>query len=676
MRRALLVGALIAAGCGGEESPPVAATSSSSGTGGSGGGVPTDAGAVLPCPPGELQVGDACVAPGVPADGCAVGFVHEDMACVAVLPAQPCGPGTYALPGETTCHGVGSVPQGKWGDIVTASDTQFVDATFVGTSNGSQAAPWTTIQQGVAAASGTATVAVAAGVYAGTVFVDKPITLWGAGAGFVAIGGGGGPAVQVLGAAAQVRGVSLTGQTGVAIYDTAGAVVREVHVHDCTGNGIVVAGAEATVDASLVENVVEAGIAAPDASVTVTGSVVRDVAPNAMAEWGAGILAWSSLASKKSVVVRGSLVERTSSYGIVTQDSLDTLVEDTLVRDVEVMPSNGDNGIGINQWWVGGGERASLVVRGTVVERSHTNGVVAWGGDITIERVTVRDVSAPDTADQWGAGIGIMVDDFADGVAAVGVVRESTVDDGHRVGVEIWGSEAELERVLVRRPRPKSNGEHGFGVLASSQLVSGLPSALTWHGGRIEDANQGGLTIMGSSGTIDSVAVLRTEPNGSGALGVGIAVITSYITGTTASAEMTRVVVDGAHGGGIVVGGGDLVLADALVRNIEKQPNVDDFGDGIAAAATIVWVPGHIPTTLELTRATIESVPRAGVSCFGADIVMRGTLLDCNEIDLDGEVIEDHDFTFDDAGGNHCGCGDERRDCKVLTTNLAPPLSL
>ena len=102
----------------------------------------------------------------------------------------------------------------------------------------------------------------------------------------------------------------------------------------------------------------------------------------------------------------------------------------------------------------------------------------------------------------------------------------------------------------------------------------------------------------------------------------------------------------------------------------------DDFGDGIGAAATIVWLPGYLPTTLTLTRATIENVPRAGVSNFGASVIVRDTLLECNAIDLDGEPFEGNPFRFSDEGNNDCGCTDNRGPCKVLTTNIEPPLSL
>jgi hypothetical protein len=666
--RTVFIAALVVVACGGEESEPQAA--------GGSGASPEGAGAVLPCPAGELLLDDGgCAAAGVPEDGCGSGFVHDDATCAAPVPT--CGPGSYAFVGERSCRVLGTPAAGKWGDIVVAGDTQYVDGAFSGANNGSASAPWTTIQQAVAAAADGAVVAVAAGTYVEAVFIDRPITLWGIGAAAVSIDGGASPAIYVNGATAEVRGVSLTGAMGANVVNATDVVLRDVRVHDCAGRGIVVfPDASVSVESSLVESVTDLGIAAQGGDVTLVDSVIRDVAPLATGEWGAGLVAWSSLVSTQSIVVRRSIVERTYSFGISVHDGVDTLVEDTLVRDVEVTPVNGDNGTGLAQSWPDNTEtRASLTVRRSVFERLHQQGVVLHGGDATIERVTVRDCVPPNTEDEWGAGIGIMAIDEAGRAPSHAIVRESTVDDAHRVGVELWGGVADLERVLVRRPRMKSNGQHGFGVLASSQPNSGLSSGLTWRGGRIEDAHQGGLTIMGSPATIESVAVVNTHPDEHGALGVGIAVLTDYITTIRASAEMTHVVVDGAHAGGIVVGGADLTLSDAVVRNIQKQPNVNDFGDGIGAAATIVWLPGYLPTTLTLTRATIESVPRAGISNFGATVSLRDTLLECNAIQLDGEPIEGNPFHFSDEGNNDCGCADSREPCKVLTTNIQPPLS-
>src|SRR6185436_18257188 len=101
MRVPTLLWFALAAGLGCGESPEgTGAASSSAGAGGSGCGVP------------------ACDAAGVPADGCPAGFeADEDHGCTAILPADDCAPGTFAVPGETACHDVAPCAEGSWGDI-------------------------------------------------------------------------------------------------------------------------------------------------------------------------------------------------------------------------------------------------------------------------------------------------------------------------------------------------------------------------------------------------------------------------------------------------------------------------------------------------------------------------------------------------------------------------------
>jgi hypothetical protein len=680
----LLASAYVAAGCGGDDSetspPGTGGSGATGGSGGQGGSVTSSAGAVLPCDPGELLAEDgSCLAPGIGVDECSAGFEHEDAACSAILPASPCGPGTHALPGETQCHAVGSCGSGSWGDIPVDANTQYVDQSFGGASDGSAGAPWTSIQQGIATAADGAIVAVAAGSYP-AVTIDHAVQLWGVCADDVAIAGGSQPAVTVnAGLSAHIEGVSLSGgDLGLALNSTSAVTARRLWIHDTGAPGLQASGETTalTLEESLIENVVEFGVAAPLGQVTIVDSTIRDVASNSAGDWGAGLLAWGSFASPQAIVIQRSVIERTHSYGVAVQAVTDTSIEDCLIRDVE-LNSFGAVGTGIWQLWTDGdGARATMSIQGSVLERLHASGIAIWGGDASIDRTTVRDIDPPTTIGEWGAGIRFYSNGEGSNAPPIGLVTRSTVDRAHRAGIELWAAEAELERVLVRQPRTKTDGQHGFGVIAFDHVDTLEPSLLSWRGGRIEGASQGGVVISGASGSLDGVAVLDTQPTGTGSFGVGISVITDFLTGVPADAVLSRVVVDGAYAGGIVVGGGDLAVTDALVRNVKKQVNVDDFGDGIGAAATIVWLPGILPTSMSVVRATIEGVPRAGVSNFGASVTIEGTRLDCNSIDLDGEVVDDEPFAFDDQGGNECGCGAERWDCKVLTTNIDPPFAL
>src|SRR5579859_5699714 len=139
------------------------------------------------CRPGELQASDGhCEPAGIPPDRCGKGFEPDgNRGCVADLPGAACPSGTMAVPGETMCREVAPCGAGAWGDIPVESNTQFVDASFTGTSDGSMKAPWRTIQQGIDAAASGAIVALAAGSYAenvtfrGALGSGKPVRLWG-----------------------------------------------------------------------------------------------------------------------------------------------------------------------------------------------------------------------------------------------------------------------------------------------------------------------------------------------------------------------------------------------------------------------------------------------------------------------------------------------------------------
>src|SRR5262249_13528515 len=135
-RTAILLAAAVA-GCSGEDGSVAAASSANGSSGG-------DAGTCLD---------GACTDVGVPADGCATGFEHDDAhGCRPILPATDCGSGTLALPGETACHDVAPCGQGRWGSIPVDATTQYVDASYAASdSDGTSERPWRTISAGITA---------------------------------------------------------------------------------------------------------------------------------------------------------------------------------------------------------------------------------------------------------------------------------------------------------------------------------------------------------------------------------------------------------------------------------------------------------------------------------------------------------------------------------------------
>src|SRR5262249_41173450 len=90
-----------------------------------------DAGADAGCEPGETPSGDTCAPPGVPPSACAQGFEPDGAnGCRAVVPPEVCGPGTMAVPGETSCREITPCGSGTYGDAPVDGSTVYVDASF------------------------------------------------------------------------------------------------------------------------------------------------------------------------------------------------------------------------------------------------------------------------------------------------------------------------------------------------------------------------------------------------------------------------------------------------------------------------------------------------------------------------------------------------------------------
>ena len=93
------------------------------------------------------------------------------------------------------------------------------------------------------------------------------------------------------------------------------------------------------------------------------------------------------------------------------------------------------------------------------------------------------------------------------------------------------------------------------------------------------------------------------------------------------------------------------------------------FGDGIVVGAQ----DGFGASQVTLTGNRIEASARAGLSNFGSTITFASNALVCSVFDIEGEDYMGAAFSFDNQGGNLCGCPDANGKCKVESANLEPP---
>jgi hypothetical protein len=627
------------------------------GCGGDGNPSPPAAGL---CEPPNRVVGDNCLEPGVQDDGCPAGtlgqpdgscrpagMLAEDCPdafdhvpfeeqiegasaiaghCEPILPAEPCPKGQMAVPGETACHPVMPCGAGTWGDIPVDANTVYVDASYLGNDgDGSSDKPWTTISDAVAAVASGALIAVASGSYVEDVVISKFVRLWGVCPDQVELAGSvTGIAALTLRAgasASEVHGIAVTGEkVGIGISGAADVIVEQVWVHDALGRGVVI------------EN---------------------ELGPT-------------------SVTLRNSLVEDNQEIGARISGSSATL-EDVVIRRTLPEANNQMFGRGISI--SDAGVPATVIIQSSVIEDNRTVGVVVTGSAATFEGVVVRG-TLPRASDlQDGVGIAIQ-ENPASGAPATAIVKNALIEENHEVGVRVFGAEATLEGLVVRHTQPRALDLQGWGgITIQLSAETGRPASAAVTNSLIEDNHVSGVIVLGSDATFDGVVVRRTMPRASDQnFGQGIHIQNAADTGSASNVIVTRSLVEDCHAVGVFVLGSNATLDALLVRRIEPQAMGGLFGDGVLVASLLVQGTPK-PATALVTRSQIEESARAGLLNFSSHVTLGTSALSCNGFDLNGEIA-DFTYTYDNIGGNGCGCPEPTSECTAQTSGLVAPESI
>jgi hypothetical protein len=668
------------------------------------------------CPPGELLLedGKTCQKAGVPPSACGLGFLPDGKeGCEPILPADPCPEGLMAVPGDTECHEVSPCGSGTWGDIPVEANTQFVDKAYAGgNSDGTQAKPWTTIQQAVTTAASGAIVAVAAGSYAEDVVIyGKAVRLWGRCPALVEVVGTGAEfgAIQVLQTAAveaEVHGVAVTGaRYGIAVSGASDVVIEGVWIHTTGKNGLAVQDdlglTSVTLKGSLLEKNYEMGVSMTGSDVTIEATVIRSTLFNTQGRFGRGINAQPGSDSKErtSLTVRACVIEQNHEVGIFVASS-DATIEATVVRFTQPHAATGTAGFGIGLQIYPTEGRADVTVRACLIEQNHQSGIFVVGSDATIEATVIRETLSNEQGES-GRGISIKNDESSLQRANV-TVRACLVEQNHNAGVYVVGSDATIEATVVRSNSPDVQGlggrginiqndpatkarasvavracrieqHHELGVFVAgayvtieSTVIRSAPPDAPWELGRgidirdgltaderadvvvraclIEQNHGGGVSIMGSDVTIESIVVSSTLPDAEGNLGRGLSIHMDHDTNERSSVTVRASLIEQNHEAGVFIGGSDATIVDSIVRDTASQKSDSTFGDGITVFDSAV--------TIQNVEITLNA--RAGVASFGSQVVITGGVITCNGFDLEGESIDNIPFTFDGSTGWQC----------------------
>jgi len=571
-----------------------------------------------PEPPPECSVADivledgGCLPPGIPADACPAGFaVSADGACEPVLPASVCPSGMMAAVGEAECHEVAPCGQGPWGEIPVGPGTLYVDASAEAPGDGTQSAPYASIQAAVDAAAPGSLVAVTDGTYVESLNVDHGVTVWGRCPSTVSIVSPAGnlPSLVIhAGDEVVVRSVAVTGPYVGAAVTNSVLVLEAVRIFDTAEVGVLI----------------------------------------------------ESTQGPAQVTIRGSLIEGAHRAGLHV-DGGDLSIESSVIRQAQ--PLVGVTTRGVSAYADSG--PTTLTLSATVVEDNLDTGVVAAGAEITVDSSVIR-WTRPGDAPSSGVGL---VGQFRPGTSrrAQVEVRGSWLDGNAVAGVGIAGSDAVVDATTVRGGLPHPS-DLRFGRGITAQPFGAQRSTLSLTRSRIDDNHDIGVFVLGSDASLSATVIRSTRPRASDqASGRGLAVQHDYDESSEATLSASHVELADNRDVGLLVADAAATLDSAVISATQTQPN-GTFGDGIAVVSSQPELG-----VLTIDHARVADNARAGLASFGGVVSMSGTVFECNTLDLVADTWQSYLPQLDDAGDNTCSCGQQVDACKAVSQEIVPP---
>ncbi|WP_437604199.1 right-handed parallel beta-helix repeat-containing protein [Sorangium sp. So ce590] len=587
------------------------------------------------CAAGEVMVEPGgCRPAGIPPEACGQGFEPDgESGCNVILPRDPCTKGMMAVPGDTACREVAPCGDGPWGDIPVEPDTEYVDGSYQGsTSDGSRDRPWTTINAAVREAAPGAIVAVAAGIYEESVYIQgKPVRLWGRCPALVeVVGPAPTPAVDIWQQAdrTEVHGLALRGYSGIIMSGSEDVELDRVWVHDTEDVGIIVewfGTASVKVRSSLIEDTSSAGIWVFGASASIEQTNVRDAA-----NVGVAVQYYSESDSRSTVDIRSSLVERARSVGVLVEGS-DLELLASVVRDtIPTEEPNSGRGVIIKNM---GSPRARSTanIGSSLIEGNHDIGVSVSDSELLVEATVVRGtLPAPSVEEiipgqRTLSGVGIAIrDDEHSAEPTVGTIRSSLVEDNHEEGIFVMGVAAGVEATIVRRTQPVGERESGGGISVRNGFaparrrgdVRVSSSVIEWN-------HSAGVVAMGATIRLDATVVRDTLPLVGSSFGVGVAV--QVAPGSTERGELAMIssIIERNPYAGVLIDGSSALVQRTIVRETQRAPD-GKLGRGIA-----VQNDGEAAQRANATISDciVERNHETGIFVAGSEVTIEGTVV-------------------------------------------------
>jgi hypothetical protein len=420
------------------------------------------------------------------------------------------------------------------------------------------------------------------------------------------------------------------------------------------GTGIsITPGSVVLLDQSIVAESHRVGVFVTDSHITLRDSVVTDTAQTAAAE-GFGVT--SELGGVAEL--ERSLIEKTKGNGAVAHGA-DIVLRSSIVRDSHDALFAGGGVFAISDET----RRSTAQVDGSIVENNSGRGIYIEGSDLDLHATVVRDSAAGDWEGAYGRGIELLSDPT--GQNSTGKLAWSVIEDAQETGVWVWGSDVEMQGVLVQGiTAPPADPAMGYGIALTGGPDGLEPSHARIAGCRVERAFVAGIGVFASDVDIDSTLV-RDIASRATDDEWGCCIHAQRWVAQPATLDVLSSAVELCSSCGIGFHGSSGSVVATSVRDV-RASDAGHFGDGVSIFLGDVAVDG----------AVIDHCARAGIAAFGAGVPLKQSTLVCNAIDIASESLMNTPTRLQDQGGNHCGCPEPDGSCKAMSAGLAPPPEL
>ena len=281
-------------------------------------------------------------------------------------------------------------------------------------------------------------------------------------------------------------------------------------------------------------------------------------------------------------------------------------IHDTLDSGLEIKDVNGPT---------------SATVTASVIEATHTIGVLVHGSDADVFGLVVRDIQ-PDGAGNLGHGIAVQ-DDAQTNKRARVQITSSVVERTHDIGVLVTGSDADLAVVVVRDIQPNEAGKAGYGIVVRNNPLTNQRAGVNVTASLVERNHEAGVLVTGSDVELTTVAVRDTQPNEAGEAGRGIEARADSQMKERASLRITDSVIERSTDVGVLVTGSDADLAGIVVRDTQSN-GAGKFGRGIQVQDDSET---NERSKVQIMMSLVERNREMGVLIYGSDAELTGIVV-------------------------------------------------